>query len=61
MRLTIRAFGHDLLDIEITTANDAGSPAPTTQDHGDSTSYPISFTAHMDRPHEMTTPDRDWS
>lgn len=57
MRLSLTILGHEILAIDTTTA-DAG-PRPT-QDRGDSTSYPIGFIAHMERPHEMQTPDRDW-
>lgn len=64
MRLTIRAFGLDLLDVELTT------DAPgCDEDDGDysrdlsgGTTYasPMGFSAHMEVPHEVETPDRDW-
>lgn len=55
MRLTIRLLGLDLLDVEVTTTDDSNDDGP-----GDCTTQPIGFTAHMERPHEVETPDRDW-
>lgn len=63
MRLTIRAFGLDLLDIELST----DAPAETDEDDfsrdlsgGTTYASAMGFTAHMERPHEVDTPDRDW-
>jgi hypothetical protein len=64
MRLHVRIFGVDLLDVELTT------DAPVESDEDDDcsrdlsggTTYasPMGFTAHMEKPHEVETPDRDW-
>lgn len=61
MRLTIRLLGLDLLDVEV----NADAPSSALEDQGadnpgDCTSYPMGFTAHMPKPHEAETPDRDW-
>lgn len=64
MRLTIRLLGLDLLDVELNT----DSPAYETdeddcsRDLSGGTTYasPMGFTAHMEKPHEVDTPDRDW-
>ena len=64
MRLVIRLLGLDLLDLELVTE----SPAYETGEDdcsrdlsgGTTSAYPMGFTAHMDRPHEVDTPDRDW-
>jgi len=63
MRLTVRLLGLDLLDVELST--DATSPAPDDDcsrdlSGGTTAAMPMGFTAHMERPHEMDTPDRDW-
>ena len=58
VRLILRILGQDLIDVELHRHGaDASSPAP---DRGDCTTYPIGFVAHMDKPHEIDTPDRDW-
>lgn len=64
MRLVIRLLGLDLLDVELTT----DSPVYETgeDDHsrdlsgGTTYASAMGFTAHMERPHEVETPDRDW-
>lgn len=63
MRVTIRLLGLDLLDVELST--DPSSPGPdddTARDMSGGTlaATPMGFVAHMDRPHEVDTPDRDW-
>ena len=53
MRLTVRLFGHEVLDIS--TEGDDDGPF-----RGDCTTQPIGFVARMDVPHEVEVPDRDW-
>lgn len=64
MRLTLRILGLDLLDLELST----DAPAEPDEDEdfsrdlsgGTTYSSAMGFTAHMERPHEVETPDRDW-
>lgn len=56
MRLTVRLLGLDLLDVEVTT----DTAAMDGDERGDCTTTPMGFTAHMPKPHEVETPDRDW-
>lgn len=66
MRLTLRVLGLDIVDLELTT--EPTSPGLETaeddfsRDLSGGTTYasPMGFTAHMERPHEVETPDRDW-
>jgi hypothetical protein len=54
MNLTIRLLGTELLHISTDREQQQSGP------DGDVTSYPVGFTARMERPHESETPDRDW-
>ena len=64
MRLTVRILGLDLLDLELVT----DSPTYETgeddcsRDLSGGTTYasPMGFTARMEKPHEVDTPDRNW-
>lgn len=62
MRLTIRLLGLDLLDVEMSTDSPSPEPDDTARDlsGGTTAATPISFLSHMDRPHEVDVPDRDW-
>lgn len=57
MRLVVSLLGLEVFAI----STDSTSLTETESlPEGDSTSYPMGFTAHMERPHESQTPDRDW-
>ena len=64
MRLCIRFLGLDLLDVELST--DSAPYEVAEDDHsrdlsgGTTYASAMGFTAHMERPHEVETPDRDW-
>ena len=65
MRLVVRFLGLDLLDLELATdspAYEAGEDDDRSRDLSGGTTFatPMGFTAHMERPHEVDTPDRDW-
>lgn len=64
MRLVVRFLGLDLLDLELVTDS---APYETAEDDcsrdlsgGTTFATGMGFTAHMERPHEVETPDRDW-
>lgn len=64
MRLVVRILGLDLLDIELVTDSPAYEPDEPDFSRdlsgGTTSAYPMGFTARMERPHEVDTPDRDW-
>lgn len=64
MRLTVRLLGLDLLDLELVTDSPAyeADEDDHSRDLSGGTTYAsaMGFTAHMDKPHEVDTPDRDW-
>lgn len=63
MRLTLRLLGLDLLDLELTTSTAyEAAEDDFSRDLSGGTTYAsaMGFTAHMERPHEVETPDRDW-
>lgn len=64
MRLIVRFLGLDLLDLELVTESAPYEAAEEdcSRDLSGGTTYasPMGFTAHMDKPHEVETPDRDW-
>lgn len=63
MRLVVRLLGLDLLDVElVTSAPYDAAEDDHSRDLSGGTTYasPLGFTAHMDKPHEVETPDRDW-
>ena len=64
MRLIVRFLGLDLLDLELVTdspAYEAGEDDCSRDLSGGTTfATGMGFTAHMERPHEVETPDRDW-
>ena len=65
MRLIVRLFGLDLLDLELSTdssAYEADEDDDRSRDLSGGTTYAtgMGFTAHMERPHEVEMPDRDW-
>lgn len=64
MRLTVRLLGLDLLDLELVTDSPAyeADEDDHSRDLSGGTTYAsaMRFTAHMDKPHEVDTPDRDW-
>lgn len=64
MRLIVRFLGLDLLDLELVTDSPAyeADEDDCSRDLSGGTTFatPLGFTAHMDKPHEVETPDRDW-
>lgn len=65
MRLVVRLLGLELLDLELVTdsaAYEATEDDDCARDLSGGTTFatPLGFTAHMERPHEVETPDRDW-
>lgn len=65
MRLVVRLLGLDLLDVELSTepgCDGHGEEDDFSRDLSGGTTYAsaMGFTAHMERPHEAETPDRDW-
>ena len=64
MRLHVRVFGLDLLDVELTTepSCDGLEDDDCSRDLSGGTTYasPMGFMAHMEKPHEVEPPDRDW-
>lgn len=63
MRLIVRLLGLDLLDVELVTSapcEEAEDDCSRDLSGGTTHASPMGFTAHMDKPHEVETPDRDW-
>lgn len=64
MRLIVRFLGLDLLDLELVTDSPAyeADEEDRSRDLSGGTTFAtgMGFTAHMERPHEVETPDRDW-
>lgn len=62
MYLTIRLLGIDILEFSTEPTSPALGEDDCSRDLSGGTTYasPMGFTAHMDKPHEVETPDRDW-
>lgn len=60
MRLTIRLLGTEIF--HVTTDPEWAEEDDCSRDlsGGTTGAMPMGFVPHMDRPHEVETPDRDW-
>ena len=61
MRLNIRLLGTEVLNVS-TDPEAAPVDDDRSRDLSGGTTYasPMGFTARMEKPHEVDTPDRDW-
>jgi len=62
VRLTIRLLSTEVLHIETSAGSSSPEPDDCSRDlsGGTTSAMPMGFVAHMDKPHEVDVPDRDW-